>query len=113
MYRCARATFVAGATIFNKKENHHGSAHPLGSPDTPVATRCGVDSHLVFLIDRSSVQFDGPYKLWAAGDFIYLDIIFEARGAWSGFLSFEGRADHRARVRTQITILDDVFSRSY
>ena len=34
-------------------------SHPLGSRDTPVAARCGVDSHLVFPVGRSSVQFDG------------------------------------------------------
>src|SRR6185369_5617362 len=37
----------------------HGSAHPLGSPDTPVAARCGVDRQLVFPIGRPVMQIDG------------------------------------------------------
>ena len=54
-----------------------------------------------------------PHKLWAAGDYIYLEITFEARAAWSGYLSFEGRADHRARRRSRIAILEDALSGSY
>ena len=52
-------------------------------------------------------------RVRASGDYIYLEITFEARAAWSGYLSFEGRADHRARRRSRIAILEDALSGSY